>query len=85
MHHRKNRSAGGLWDAANIVALHGDGVTGCHGFVTVNPEAAHAEGWHVQPWEDPAKVPVLWRGTDRVYLDQFGGMVPAPVLPMPGV
>jgi len=42
--------------------LHGDGVTGCHGFVTANPKAAAEEGWHVKPWEEPAEIPALYRG-----------------------
>lgn len=58
-HHRKNRSAGGGWDCANIVFLCGDGTRGCHGWVTTHPALAAEEGFHVKPWEDPAAIPIL--------------------------
>lgn len=71
-HHRKNRSGGGKWDCANIVFLCGDGVRLCHGWATVNPSSASETGWHVKPWEDPAQVPLLWRGSDWVLLTLDG-------------
>lgn len=58
-HHRKNRSAGGGWDCANIVYLCGDGTQGCHGWVTTHPKQAALEGFHVPSWVDPATVPIL--------------------------
>jgi hypothetical protein len=58
MHHRKKRSQGGDWSPENIVAVCGHGTTGCHGWIEHNPEAAHATGWHVKPWENPAEIPV---------------------------
>lgn len=72
MHHRKKRGQGGLWEPTNIVAVCGDGVRGCHGWFEHNPNAAAEGGWHVRPWEDPAEVPVLWRGTDWVLLTLDG-------------
>lgn len=42
--------------------LCGHGTAGCHGWVESNPNAAEAEGWHVRPWQDPAEIPVLYRG-----------------------
>lgn len=66
MHHRKKRShltKGTHWDdVTNIGALCGSGVTGCHGYVEANPKIAESEGWHCRPWQDPAEIPVLYRG-----------------------
>ncbi|RPA65766.1 HNH endonuclease [Gordonia oryzae] len=72
IHHRKNRSQGGEWSPVNCVALCGDGVRGCHGWATVNPNAAHDEGFHVRPWEDPASVPVKLFLYGRAYLGDDG-------------
>lgn len=58
-HHRKNRSAGGEWDCANIVFLCGDGTRGCHGWVTTHPLEASIEGFHVKPWQHPEDLPIL--------------------------
>lgn len=74
-HHRKNRSAGGKWDCANIVLLCGDGVRLCHGWVTVNPLKGSEAGWHVRPWNAPADTPVLWRGNRWVLLMEDGSMI----------
>lgn len=56
VHHRKNRSQGGAWSPENCVVLCGSGTTGCHGWVTVNPLAARAEGFVVRSFEDEALV-----------------------------
>ncbi|OYN81719.1 HNH endonuclease [Mycolicibacterium sphagni] len=72
LHHRKKRSQGGLWTAENCVQLCGHGTAGCHGWVEHNPNAAAAEGWHVRPWEDPAAIPLLWRGSTWVLLTPEG-------------
>lgn len=50
------------WEVANASYLCGDGTRGCHGWATVNPRAAAKEGWHVKPWEEPADIPVRYRG-----------------------
>lgn len=55
--HRLNRSQGGDWSPANGQLLCGSGTTGCHGWVTTNPEVACAEGWAVPGWADPATYP----------------------------
>ena len=76
LHHRRNRSQlpkARHWEVSNCAMLCGDGVRGCHGWATVNPKAAHEEGWHVKPWEEPAKVPVLYRNR-WAYLDEQGGI-----------
>lgn len=68
LHHRKKRSQGGGWTAANCVMLCGHGTVGCHGWVEHNPDAAALTGWHVRPWDEPSEVRVLYRGSDWAYL-----------------
>ncbi|QSM04673.1 hypothetical protein PROPHIGD54-2_73 [Mycobacterium phage prophiGD54-2] len=58
MHHRKKRSQGGPWSLDNIVHVCGHGTVGCHGWIEHNPNAAHSEGYHVRPWEEPASIPI---------------------------
>ncbi|KPG13711.1 hypothetical protein AN911_00475 [Mycobacteroides immunogenum] len=76
MHHRLKRGQGGPWSPENIVAVCGSGVTGCHGWIENHPDLASTEGFHVRPWEDPAEIPVLWRGTGLVLLTNDGGFKP---------
>lgn len=61
-HHRKNRSAGGRWELANIVKLCGDGTQLCHGWVTTHPMLAMEEGFHIRSWDDPEGVPIRLHG-----------------------
>lgn len=72
MHHRLKRGQGGIWSPENIVAVCGDGVTGCHGLFEHYPDKAAALGWHVRPWLNPAQVPLLWRGSTWVLLSPEG-------------
>lgn len=53
-HHRVNRSQGGAYTSANIVDL----CLECHDWVGDQPVAAHDEGWHLHPNEDPQQVAV---------------------------
>lgn len=53
----------------------GHGTAGCHGWFEHNPDAAHAEGFHVRPWEQPHAVPVYWRLSKWVLLLNDGEMV----------
>lgn len=79
VHHRKKRShlsKKEMWLPSNCVLLCGDGVRGCHGWVEHHPDLAATEGFHVRPWEDPAEIPVLWRGTRLVLLTDEGGFKP---------
>lgn len=78
VHHRKKRSQGGLWEPSNCVLLCGTGVQGCHGWVEHNPSTAHAQGFHVRPWEQPGEVPLYWRLSQWVLLTNDGGMVDVP-------
>lgn len=81
--HRKNRSQGGRWSAANGQTLCGTGTTGCHGFVTSHPALAYVEGWGVPGWADPTSYPAARylptkHGTVRaafVLYDDDGGWV----------
>ena len=58
--HRKNRSQGGRWSASNGQILCGSGTTGCHGFVTQNPDYAYFEGFAVPSHAHPELWPA-WR------------------------
>ncbi len=77
VHHRVKEGQGGRWCGSNCVEACGDGTRGCHGWAEHEPNAAHAEGWHVRWWENPAKVPInTIHG--RVRLADDGSMTPAP-------
>lgn len=69
IHHRKKRSQGGPNSADNLLALCGNGVQGCHGWVESNPDAAAEEGTHVRPWLNPAIVVVDTLGRPRRLVD----------------
>ena len=72
-HHRKNKSQGGQDVLSNLVLLCGSGTTGCHGWVTGHPLEAYANGLSVRSHDDPAAIPVLYRGT-KVLLDDLGNL-----------
>ena len=61
MHHRQNRSQGGLWTISNILHLDGSGSTGCHGRIGADPAWAYAEGLLVPTGQDPETIPVRLR------------------------
>lgn len=70
--HRKNRSQGGQWSAANGLDDCGSGTTGCHGFIHANPAKSYAAGWSVKGAFDESSTPVRTvRGL--VLLDNEGG------------
>jgi len=70
--HRKNRSQGGEYSAANGLHVCGSGTTGCHGYIHAHPAESYAEGWSVRSGQDPGREPVrLWHGV--VVLDESGG------------
>jgi hypothetical protein len=75
-HHRLKKGQGGPWCPTNIVLLCGDGTTpnGCHSFAEHYPNKAAEQGWHVRPWESPAEIPVLYRGSQLAYLTIDGGI-----------
>lgn len=47
-HEKLPRGRGGPRDDFNTVVLCGSGTTGCHGWVTENPDAAEKEGLYVR-------------------------------------
>jgi hypothetical protein len=71
MHHRQNRSQGGLWVPSNILGL----CIYCHRYVTEHPEAAREWGvGSLRRLQVPAEVPVqLWHSESRLLLDDEGG------------
>ncbi|WP_158170948.1 HNH endonuclease [Rhodococcus sp. JT-3] len=71
VHHRKNRSQGGSWAPSNLLHLCGDGVRGCHGWITEHPALSYDNGWAVRGCNVPAEEPVfVARGL--VLLDDTG-------------
>lgn len=63
LHHRKYRSRLGKHEVENLVALCGMGnvkSAGCHG--VAHSGEGHELGWSVHSWDDPALIPVLYRG-----------------------
>lgn len=73
MHHRKNRSQGGLWEASNLLHLCGSGTTGCHGWITEHVTEAVAKGQCVRSHQDPTGTAV-WTRHGWVLLDNQGGI-----------
>lgn len=67
-HHRKNRSQGGGWSAANALWLCGP----CHRYVTEHPDDAVTYGWACRAWMHPATEPVLLARHGWTYLDELG-------------
>ncbi len=77
LHHRHPRRMGGtrrreVYGAANLLAIHGSGTTGCHAAVESNRTAAYETGLLLRDGAVPADVPVQLR-YGRVLLDDAGG------------
>ena len=69
LHHRLNRSQGGLWTPANIIGLSQQ----CHIKATHYVEWAYALGLHLYPGEDPCIMPVqVWYSPGRVLFNDHG-------------
>ncbi len=90
MHHRMNRSQGGLWLPSNVPRLCGTGTTYCHGWVTHERDLAKDAGLAILTGEHPASVPVWlrtaqfgpgWWTLDDEGMVAFADDAPAPVLP----
>lgn len=71
MHHRKNRSQSGKWHPANIVHL----CALCHVEITAHPTDSQNTGFTVLSHQDPAEIPVLYRGA-WVFVDDRGNLQP---------
>lgn len=70
-HHRRMRSQGGAHEVVNGLGV----CAGCHGFFHAHPAHAYEAGWLVRSVDDPAVVPVSYRGR-WVTLDASGGVTP---------
>ena len=57
------------------MAVCGHGTAGCHGWIEHHPDAAHAEGFHVRPWEQPSRVALHWRLSRWVFLTDDGELL----------
>lgn len=74
IHHRRPRGMGGTnrpgtnQPSAGLLLC-----GGCHRRIESHREEAYEHGWLVKQTDNPADVPVLYRGT-RVYLDDYGNM-----------
>ena len=67
-HHRRNRSQGGTWVAANGLHL----CRPCHRMVTETRTDFYDLGWLVRSWEDEQSIPVS-TANGWVLLDDQGG------------
>jgi hypothetical protein len=66
-HEKLPRSRGGLRDDFNTVVLCGSGTTGCHGWVTANPDAAEKEGLYVRG----QMIRGVYHGPDGTYRNHY--------------
>lgn len=75
VHHRQGRSGSDPHRLANLLAVCGDGVRGCHGLTHGHPSAAYAMGRMVPRLgiRTPEEAPVLTR-SGWVLLDNDGGI-----------
>jgi hypothetical protein len=81
VHHRVKRRRGGTWAPANLLALCGDGTTGCHGWVEAHPLNAQAHGLDLPTGTDPTTAEAyLWtvNGAAWWLLTDDGGYAEAP-------
>lgn len=76
VHHRRKRSQGGPWSATNCVAVCGDGLRGCHGWIEGHPAMSAAAGFHLCPGDDPAQVAINSGIHGRVLLGADGSVRP---------
>lgn len=79
IHHRQYRSRGGSHALDNLLHLCGGEAgmaggnhSGCHG--KAHTKAGHELGWSVHSWDDPAHVPVNYRGREA-WLTRWGSAV----------
>jgi hypothetical protein len=68
-HHRRNRSQGGKWTAANGMDL----CRSCHRGITDTREEFYTVGWLVRSWEDEQAKPVSLAAFGLVLLGNDGG------------
>jgi hypothetical protein len=70
MHHRRNRSQGGLWTPENLLHI----CRGHHQHITTHPQAAIEQGWTVPSHRDPADVPCWLAGWGYSFLNPDGSI-----------
>jgi len=83
LHHRRPAGMGGdrspmSHGPANLVLLHGSGVTGCHGHVESARSGAYDLGLLVHRSHNPALTPIEHAVHGYVLLTEDGGWKPAP-------
>ena len=66
-HEKLPRGRGGPKDEFNTVVLCGSGTTGCHGWVTQNPNEAERLGLYVRGWI----VRGVYTGPDGTYRNHY--------------
>lgn len=76
VHHRQPRSAGLNEKPSNKITL----CALCHKWVHEAPVEARQQGWVVSRYDDPAEMPVPWKGFagDVAYLTDDYGFAPYP-------
>lgn len=89
LHHRRTAGMGGTrrpesHAGANLMVLCGSGSTGCHGWVTENPDLARQRGYVVRQHANPADVPVIVHGVWSWLCDD-GTVVPLGVAELAGL
>lgn len=72
VHHRKNRSQGGLWEPQNLLHLCHDE----HMRITTSPALSYERGWSVRSGHDPATQPVWLAGHGWSLLRADGSVAP---------
>jgi 5-methylcytosine-specific restriction enzyme A len=81
-HHRRNRGAGGSRRADTNLASNGlDACYNCHEYIGMNPSVAYQKGWLIRQGCAPSSVPIFYRNTEWILLDDDGYTytIPAPV------
>jgi hypothetical protein len=74
MHHRLNRSQGGLWTPANILHICRD----AHRLIGERPQAAAGQGWSIRNQRNPEDVPCWLAGRGYAFLHDNGHVTEAP-------
>jgi hypothetical protein len=84
LQHRRSRGPGGTrWpqinSPANLLLVHGDGTTGCHGWIEDSPIEAKSAGYAISRLTDvdPATIPVAHAVHGWVYLLDDGTVMDA--------
>lgn len=77
IHHRRPRMMGGskkpeLHQPANLIALCGSGVTGCHGWVESNRTLAREQGFLIMKVESASDIPFQDKNGKWWKIDDFG-------------